>query len=212
MPRTALPPLERRQAILRAAEELFLRQGFEATQVSQIVKNIGAAQGTFYNYFGSKEAVLSEIFQNIWGQFLEAVEANRPPGPALVRLQAMLGGIFQPPSQAVMDGSRWEALTRLLEHPTAHNLFDEARIQVLGPRIQKIVLAGITEGTFKPYTCTPESIEIIFLGVNTYLHQHADEFSDPQALLHHMTAIQEVLARGLGLEPGALQLIPHSHP
>lgn len=210
MPRTTLPASERRQAILQAAEELFLRQGFEATQVSQIVKQIGAAQGTFYNYFSSKEDVLNVIFLNLWEQFLGAVEANIPRGPALLKLQFTLAGIFQPPDRTTMEPERWEALNRLLTHPEAHNLFDEARIRALGPRIQKIVQEGIAEGSFKPYTCTPESIEIIFLGVNTYLHQHADEFSDPQALIRHMTAIQEVLARGLGLEPGALQLIPQS--
>ncbi len=210
MPRTALSPLERRQAILQSAEELFLRQGFEATQVSQIVKNIGAAQGTFYNYFNSKEEVLSKIFENTWEQFLEAVEAHTPPSPALVRLQSILAGIFQPQAQAVMEPVRWQALIRLLAHPAAHNLFDEARIKVLGPRIQKIVQDGIAEGTFKPYTCTAESIEIIFLGVNTYLHQHADEFSDPQAGMCHITAIQETLTRSLGLEPGAFLLFRDS--
>ena len=206
MPRTPQP--ERRNAILAAAEDLFFNQGFDATQVSQIVQRIGAAQGTFYNYFTSKEEVLAAVFFTIWEQFVSAIESSAPAGPAAARLQSLLAGIFQPPAQATLAPERWQALNRLLAHPTAHNIWDDVRIQVLGPRIQQIVKAGVDEGTFKPYTCTAESVEVLFLGVNTYLHQHSHEFSDPQARYRHLTAIQEILIRSLGISPDALQFIP----
>ena len=207
MSRSSTAPQQRRQAILSAAEELFLQQGFENTQVSQIVKQIGAAQGTFYNYFSSKEAALTVIFENIWEQFLQNVAACTPPGPPVSRLQFTLASLFQPPEVNPMPSERWQALTRLIEHPLAHQLFDQARMQALQPRILNIIQDGIADGSFQPYTFTPESVEILFMGINTYLHEHADEFSDPTALVRHITAIQEVLSRSLGLPPGSIQLI-----
>ncbi|GIO30333.1 MULTISPECIES: TetR/AcrR family transcriptional regulator [Paenibacillus] len=55
MPRITKNPKERRNEILNAAMELFNTKGFEQTSVSDIVKKIGVAQGTFYYYFQSKE-------------------------------------------------------------------------------------------------------------------------------------------------------------
>lgn len=47
--------------LLKAAEELFIAQGYEKTLVSEIVKKVGVSQGAFYYYFKSKEAILEEI-------------------------------------------------------------------------------------------------------------------------------------------------------
>ena len=52
-PRTAPGPA-RREAILDAAEDLFLRQSYEDTSVHQLVRRVGIAQGTFYYHFPSK--------------------------------------------------------------------------------------------------------------------------------------------------------------
>lgn len=56
-PRTK-PEAERRKDFLDAAQDLFLREGYEATSVEQITQAAGIAKGTFYLYFGSKEELL----------------------------------------------------------------------------------------------------------------------------------------------------------
>lgn len=50
-----------RRHILQAAEELFFDDGFEETKTSQIAKKAGVAEGTLYNYFPSKSAILINI-------------------------------------------------------------------------------------------------------------------------------------------------------
>ncbi len=52
---------ERRAAILEAARTLFVREGFAEVSVSRVVRAVGVAQGTFYYYFESKEAVLDAL-------------------------------------------------------------------------------------------------------------------------------------------------------
>lgn len=55
---------ERRQELLDIAVELFARNGYHQTKVSDIVRQAGVAQGTFYWYFKSKEAIALEIIAN----------------------------------------------------------------------------------------------------------------------------------------------------
>jgi len=49
---------EQRRAILAVALELFRAQGFDATRVSDITDRLRISEGTFFNYFPSKGAVL----------------------------------------------------------------------------------------------------------------------------------------------------------
>jgi AcrR family transcriptional regulator len=50
-----------RQAVLEAAYELFLEQGYAATSMRQIAERAGLAVGGIYNHFPGKEAIFSEI-------------------------------------------------------------------------------------------------------------------------------------------------------
>ncbi|RIU90221.1 TetR/AcrR family transcriptional regulator [Oceanobacillus picturae] len=55
---------ERREQILEVALKQFSDYGYHKTKVSDIVKAAGVAQGTFYWYFKSKEAIALEIIHN----------------------------------------------------------------------------------------------------------------------------------------------------
>ena len=50
--------LEQRQAILAVALDLFRSQGFEATRVQDVTERLRISEGTFFNYFPTKGAVL----------------------------------------------------------------------------------------------------------------------------------------------------------
>jgi AcrR family transcriptional regulator len=50
-----------RQALLRAAIELFSERGFYDTRVEDITERVDLAKGAFYNYFESKETLLAEL-------------------------------------------------------------------------------------------------------------------------------------------------------
>ena len=61
MARITKDPQVRMTEILDTAEELFYAKGYHETQISDIVKKIGVAQGTFYYYFKSKEEILEAL-------------------------------------------------------------------------------------------------------------------------------------------------------
>ncbi|MDM5453634.1 TetR/AcrR family transcriptional regulator [Peribacillus simplex] len=67
MPRTPEENDRIRQAskekIRAAAMELFMKQGFYATSISDIAKKAGISKGLLYNYYKGKEELLSEMVE-----------------------------------------------------------------------------------------------------------------------------------------------------
>jgi len=61
MSRITKDPQVRMTEILDAAERLFYERGYHETAISDIVKSIDVAQGTFYYYFKSKEEILDAL-------------------------------------------------------------------------------------------------------------------------------------------------------
>ena len=69
--------MNKKESLLHAAVHLMGEQGFEKTSVSQIVKEAGVAQGTFYLYFQSKSALVLSIAKSIIEDLL--TEARKIP-------------------------------------------------------------------------------------------------------------------------------------
>lgn len=53
----------------------FAQYGLDGTTVSAIVKSSGISTGTFYNYYGTKEAVFDRILEELIGQ-IRAITAE----------------------------------------------------------------------------------------------------------------------------------------
>jgi AcrR family transcriptional regulator len=66
-------PSDRRVQILDIALQQFAENGYHKTKVSDIVRKAGVAQGTFYWYFKSKEAIALELIMNGQANLLEVV-------------------------------------------------------------------------------------------------------------------------------------------
>mgnify|MGYP000037588066 CR=1 FL=1 len=73
-PRTK-PPEIRRDELIDAAEALFLKKGFAATSVSEIVEAADVAKGTFYLYFKTKDDVLAALRSRFVDGFCEQIDA-----------------------------------------------------------------------------------------------------------------------------------------
>lgn len=81
---------ERRQAVLVAAEALFLEQGFEKISVNAIVRRSGGSLATFYDMFGNKHGVLRAVVNQATDEELKGLEdiygGEAQPGVTLRRL------------------------------------------------------------------------------------------------------------------------------
>src|SRR5271166_7209396 len=65
-----------REAIVEAAERLFLKRGFGAVSMDELAEAAGVARRTLYNQFSSKEEIFREMLLRVSGQLEDAF----PPG------------------------------------------------------------------------------------------------------------------------------------
>lgn len=56
--------------------QLVVRQGIQATPMSQVVKESGVAAGTIYHYFSSKEEIINELYLNLKAEFGKALQED----------------------------------------------------------------------------------------------------------------------------------------
>ncbi|MCU1483167.1 MAG: Transcriptional regulator, TetR family [Subtercola sp.] len=68
----------RKAALLDAATRVFERIGFLDSRVADIVAEAKVAQGTFYTYFDSKDAIFQEVATRVVGEMLVALHADHP--------------------------------------------------------------------------------------------------------------------------------------
>ncbi|MEU6138947.1 TetR family transcriptional regulator [Streptomyces sp. NPDC047081] len=91
-----------RDALLRAAVELFTTRGYEGTTVDDIAEAVEVSQRTFFRYFAGKEEAALALQELVVARFVEAVR-GRPAAEA--PLEAL--------RQAVLQG--WETLNEVIE-------------------------------------------------------------------------------------------------
>ncbi|MFS0781068.1 TetR family transcriptional regulator [Bacillus sp. 1P06AnD] len=65
---------EKYQLILSAAIKVISEKGIEKTSISDIVKESGVAQGTFYLYFASKSALIPAIAEQLLDNTLKGIQ------------------------------------------------------------------------------------------------------------------------------------------
>lgn len=83
----AMPPDERRAAVLAAARRVFAGRGYHRAGVADICAELGIARGTFYRYFDGKREVFQAVLADVMA---EVVGVVRPidvtaPIPAQIR-------------------------------------------------------------------------------------------------------------------------------
>ncbi|HEU5199175.1 MAG TPA: TetR/AcrR family transcriptional regulator [Ktedonobacterales bacterium] len=64
---------QRREAILRAAREVFLERGYSEARLSDIASRAGIVPSTLYLYFASKEEMVQAVAGNIRQKTVQAV-------------------------------------------------------------------------------------------------------------------------------------------
>lgn len=81
----------KREAVLRAAVQMFNERGFHQTSLDDVAARLGISKPTIYHYLGNKDQVLLECVTIGLGQLIEAAEQGRAtPGNGADRLLAYL--------------------------------------------------------------------------------------------------------------------------
>lgn len=80
---SGMAPTDKREAILRAALDLFVERGFHGTAVPAVAELAEVGAGTIYRYFASKEALVNAVYQAnkaaLGEHVLSRFPLDRPP-------------------------------------------------------------------------------------------------------------------------------------
>src|SRR6185369_13489461 len=89
---TVIESTSTRESILDSAEELFARQGFDATTIKEIGAAAGLNPALLYYYFGNKEALYRGVLQRVIAGMVSRgsaiLEESLPPADVIRALVA----------------------------------------------------------------------------------------------------------------------------
>lgn len=149
----AVPPFmagdDKRAAILRAAQMLFLRDGFSVTSMDAVTQEAGVSKATVYAYFDSKEKLFEALIRL-------GSEAALNATPSLVRSdgdpRSELLAFFGPFLNLLFDSGGY-AWSRMLiaeahRHPKNAAFFFSCTVERITKSVEKYLLALSRDGLF----------------------------------------------------------------
>jgi AcrR family transcriptional regulator len=79
--------IDRREEVLAAAAECFMRRGYEATSMDDVAEALGATKGRVYHHFRSKPELFFEVYRRAMAILVNgAADAEQGGGTAAERL------------------------------------------------------------------------------------------------------------------------------
>jgi len=135
------PKRERtREAILDAANSIFATKSIDRVSVDEIAKIVGISKGSFYNYFGDRDALALAVWEKIWfeleDQFTQSNKGISDPAHRLIRVLSLVL------KEAMETPKRMQALLAIAER-------DASTDKPLNFGLVSDITLGLAEDTFK---------------------------------------------------------------
>ena len=141
-------PRDAREAILRAARELFARHGFRQTSIEAVARAAGVGMRSVYLHFSSKEELFAEVVRRTSDGALEALATavSRARTPA-EKLRAFIDtSIKVLPGIAAEHRVSEETMTELISLGMAVRQAHLARQRSM---LVELLRAGVSSGAFE---------------------------------------------------------------
>jgi AcrR family transcriptional regulator len=156
-----------RRDLIEAAVKIVGRSGYEGASISNITAQAKVAQGTFYNYFESRQDILDQLLPLMGDEMTNYIRTHMDPD---------VTGAEREKQRIVLY------FDFLAEHPWYHRLVNEA--ETMAPKAHKIYFKKVSEGyarslarslergEIKGYTVDQlEPIVYMLMSTRTYLAQ-----------------------------------------
>lgn len=90
-----MTPEEREQALLHAARQVFAEKGYHQAGIADIVRTVGVARGTFYNYFDGKRAIFAAVIEGMMAEVVAVVQPIDVGSPIAPQVEANLARLIE---------------------------------------------------------------------------------------------------------------------
>jgi AcrR family transcriptional regulator len=191
-----MDPEERRKQLLDIAQRLFLKQGYEKTSVSEIVRTAGLSQGAFYYYFESKMELLSALVDHILGEELQKTLdelVDRDDMDAIEKIMHLNSYLTDQAHRSM------EFVDFLHDERNAHLhlMIEQKMFPLVVPPLTRLIEQGVAEGFFK--TRYPSKTVVALLGAAEALNKISNESEEWEEIIEFAFDLAE---RILGAKPG----------
>jgi len=160
---------ERRNELVEAAGTLFLQKGYDNTAVSDIVRMLGVAQGTFYYHFQSKEEILAAVTDKIVSVTEKALKRikNHTEIDAAKRMKMVIDAFRE-------DIGRNKEIIRQVyskSNSSLHQSLFKLALETYVPVLESIIEEGNKRGEFE-VEHPLEMAEIIIVNMEFYCRKY----------------------------------------
>ncbi|WP_094605171.1 hypothetical protein SPSIL_032270 [Sporomusa silvacetica DSM 10669] len=183
-----------------AALELFRSGGYQKTMIIDITKKAGAAKGTFYHYYPSKEAIVQAIC-NRWAiEMVASFKLESCQLEALPKLELFIERLFLPKKPNILFKSLWDEEHLNLYYKTWRLLVED----IFNPLLAEIIQQGNQEGSMH-VACQQQALA--FFWSTLACVWEAILFQDPPEIFASKAKMAtSLLERILGIEEGAFEI------
>jgi AcrR family transcriptional regulator len=194
--RVTKDPEERRQELIDVAERLFMEKGYEQTAVSDIVREVQVAHGTFYYYFPSKEDILEAVIEKNIAELesnVREIMQQRDLATAF-KLNLMVNSIIG------INVARRKLMDYLHEESNAvmHEKMERRTVDRLVPLLAEVVAFGAEEGCFSVQN--PRETAEFLLASLVYFFHHPEIFANPRRSEKMRRTLETILGRVLAVK------------
>ncbi|QIP06360.1 TetR/AcrR family transcriptional regulator [Bradyrhizobium symbiodeficiens] len=177
---------EKREAVLRAAVQLFLEQGYHRVTLNEVAERLNITKPALYNYFRGKDEILFECW-SMGAELVDSVitEINAGSGSGLARLRKLVHAYA-----ALMATDFGASLVRFdLRDLTERNAaVARAAKKRIDATFRDYIAAGMADGSIN--ACDPKLAAFAIAGsLNWIGHWYRrDGGLSPTAIAHEFTA------------------------
>ncbi|GAB4341360.1 MAG: TetR/AcrR family transcriptional regulator [Calditrichia bacterium] len=168
---------DKRQAILKAALELFVERGFHNTPTSLIAKQAGVATGTLFHHFKNKEELINALYMETKTQMGQAIKQNfQNTGSLEERMRQLFKEIVK---WGILNPKEYRFIQQFTNSPFITKLTRDKALNQF-EYLTKIINELVNSGELK--AIYPEFIEDFLEGVFklaiTHFRRHPDKISE----------------------------------
>ena len=215
MARIVKAPGERRSEIITTAQQFFYTKGYERTSISDIVKAVGVAQGTFYYYFDSKTAVIEAIVEQMVEQIVAKLQ-EIITDESLTAIPKWQKAVHLSNNWKIERKAKIIEMNRLMymdENILLRHKIQTETLKVVANEMAKIIAQGVDEGVFDVAHITETAV--ILMTVIGSLSETMNElffnpgkYEDPITVaMQKSTATQTAVERLLGAPIGSIPIV-----
>jgi len=149
---------EKKKLIMQVALELFANDGYHSTSISKIAQKAGISKGLMYNYFESKEELLSSIFNDIMNRTMDMIDPNHDEIITREEAEAFFDRFFD---VLIANPQEWRLFYQLTVQKEVMKLLMQENMNNKVQHNQQLILNYFAKQNFKD----PELVIVLFSSI-----------------------------------------------